>query len=536
MRRALAVGVAACTLARSASADEAPKEETDRGDDDVVEVLDDAPQPGQAPAKVGPLPGAPDKFEVRGFARTTFAYGLPAEGSAPRLSGAPPAQTPTEERVGYERAVSVNQAYLDVRYTRAKSFQAVLSGSLAYSAALVEGVPGQDFKQQELQSVLVEPVLREAYLGFYSERVDVRLGQQRIVWGNSDAAAPNDILNARDQRNRLQLDPEMVNIPTLAARADFDLGIAVLGVVAQPFFVPDRTSIYGNNWSIVQPDAPRHVRKFFGTHGQGRDPAEIEAAFIRTKSTQASLDGASVGASLRFHFGSFDASYYYQYGRDRSPFIYLDPAVAAELDRSGGTGQSLQEIYAIQARASEAYGGPFIVQSIRRHHVGTDLATTAGPFVLRADAAFDTAMTFYAKDTLNSVARPSAQLVVGAEYQSGFGKVIVLEGTYMRLLGPEIPIVPVTNQANDGPLLFVKEDNLGVANAIRWLFWEKLVVETRTFLGVQPLSWLVRPEIGYATSNFTVRAGYLAIDGSGGSFGGYYRRNESLYLTTRYSF
>lgn len=510
------------------------QEDPDKGDEDVVEILDDAPRPPPKPGKAGPEPAAPDKVEVRGFARTTAVLGLASDGSAPRLSGN--AETPTEERVGYERGLSVNQAYLDVRYTRAKSFQAVLSGSLAYTAGLVEGVPGQDFSQREAKSILVEPVLREAYVGFYSERVDVRLGQQRIVWGNSDAVTPNDILNARDTRNRLQLDPEMYNIPTLAARADFDLGIAVLGLVAQPFFVPDRAAIYGSNWAIVQPDSPRHVRKFFGTHGQGRDPSEIEAAFIRSKSTQASLDGASIGASLRFHFGGIDASYYYHYGRDRSPFIYLDPAVAAELDRSGGTGASFAEIYAIQERASAAYGGPFIVQSIRRHHVGTDLATTAGPFVLRMDAAFDTAATFYAKDTLNSVARPTAQVVAGAEYQRGFGKVIVLEATYMRLLGPEIPIVPTANQANDGPLLFVKEDNVGVANAIRWLFLDSIVVEARTFLGLQPLSWVVRPEIGYASSSFTFRVGYLAIDGSGGSFGGYYRRNESLYVTMRYSF
>jgi hypothetical protein len=526
------------TSPREPPAWEKPSEKP--ADDDIVEVLDDSAAP-RAAAAVTPVaePAKSAKVELRGFARTTLQIGLPGEGSAPRLTAG--ARTPNEQQVGYERATSVNQAYLDVRYTRGKSFQAVLSGSIAYSAALMEGRAGERFDSREVRSILLEPLLREAFLGFYSDRIDVRLGQQRIVWGNSDAAAPNDVLNARDTRNRMQLDPEMIHIPTLAARADFDLGVAVLGVVAQPFFIPDRASIYGSNWSLVQPDAPRHVRKFFGTYGGDRDPAEIDAALVRARgSTQNALDGASIGASLRFHFGSFDASAYYHYGRDRTPYVYLDPNVAQAFDAaksdSNPTGEDFEVIYGAQKNASASYGGPFVIQYVRRHHVGADLTTTAGPLVLRLDTAFDSASTFYTKQNLNSVARPTAQLVLGAEYQRGFGKVIVLEASYMRLLGPSIPIVPTPNQANGGPLLFVEENNVGVANVIRWTFLENLVVEARSFLGVQPLSWVLRPEVGYATPSFTVRLGYLLIDGEGGSFGSYYRRNETLYVTTRYSF
>ena len=449
--------------------------------------------------------------------------------------GPGPANAAPQDRVGYERASSVTQAYLDVRYTRGRTFQAVISGSLAYTGSLVEGAAGQDAASQQLKTILLEPLLREAYLGFYSDRVDVRIGQQRIVWGNSDSVTPNDVLNARDTRNHLQLDPEMVAIPTLALRADFDLGIAVLGLVGQPFFVPDKSAIYGSNWALVQPDAPAGVRRFFGTYAQGEDPAQVGDSLARARGASA-FDGASVGASLRFHLGAgVDASYYYHYGRDRSPFVYLDPNVANQL-ATANSNQDVAAIFAAQQKASASYGGPFVVESIRRHHVGGDLATVAGPFVLRADAAFDTAMTFYTRDTLNSIARPAAQLVAGVEYQQGLGKVIVLEGTYLHLFDPEVPVVPTPNQANVGPLLFVQPNNYGLANAIRWSLFESFVFEMRTFFGIQPLSWVVRPEVGYASPSFTVRLGYLAIDGAAGSFGGYYRRNESVYLTTRYSF
>lgn len=475
-----------------------------------------------------------DKLEIRGFARTTLSLGLPKEGSAPRGLGAQ-----RELQVGYERASSVNQLYIDARYKRGKSFQAVVSGSLAYTASLMEGRANEAVDSREVESVLLEPTLREAYLGFFSDRVDIRLGQQRIVWGNSEAAAPNDILNARDNRNRLQLDPEMSHIPTVAARADFDLGLAVLGIVAQPFFTPNRTSLYGTNWALVQPDSPIHVRRFFGTYTADRDPSAIQTALVRENTSQM-FEGASAGTSLRLNVSGFDTSFYYYYGLDPTPFVYMDPTIARAFESAKSlanpTGEDFEVVYAAQRQASAAYGGPFVSRYIRRHHVGGDLSTTVGPVVLRLDTAFDSASVFYTKDNLNSVARPTTQLVLGAEYQRGFGKAIVVEASYLRLLGPSIPIIPTPNQANGGPLLFVNENNVGIANVVRWTFLENLVVEMRTFLGVTPFSWVLRPEVGYTNTTFTARLGVMLLDGQGGSFGSFYRRNETLYVTTRYSF
>jgi hypothetical protein len=236
----------------------------------------------------------------------------------------------------------------------------------------------------------------------------------------------------------------------------------------------------------------------------------------------------------------FDTSFYYYYGLDPTPFVYMDPAIARAFESaksvSNPTGEQFEVIYAAQRQASAAYGGPFVSRYIRRHHIGGDLSTTIGPVVLRLDTAYDSASTFYTRDNLNSVARPTAQVVLGAEYQRGFGKAIVIEGSYLRLLGPSIPIIPTPNQANSGPLLFVNDDNVGVAGAVRWTFFENIVVETRGFVGIAPQSWLVRPEVGYTNTTFTARVGLLLLDGASGSFGSYYRRNDTVYVTTRYSF
>ena len=506
---------------------------------DVVEVIDEAASPGE-PAKppvmiAKEVPRA-DKFELRGFSRLMIAGGL----SPARVT---PVNAVVDDRVGYDRAAATQQAFLDLRYTRGSAIQVVVSGSLSYSAYLVDNRAGAGGEGLEVQSGRPEPVLREAYLGLYGERIDVRIGQQRIVWGNSDGIRPNDVLNARDLRSRLQLDTELLDLPTLAARVDLDLGLATLGVVAQPFFTPDRSSLYGSNWSLIQGDAPIAHRRLLGSYSQGRDRADVESFQNGLSSGGASkgaLDGASVGTSLRFDNGKVSGSFYYQWGRDRTPFTYLEPQLAKELetaDPNGLNGAVLDALIKQQRRASSLYGGPLVVQYVRRHHVGADISTTAGPFVLRADAAYDSASTFVARQTLNSVARPTAQGVAGIEYQTGdLFKMIALEAWYMRLMGPDLPIVPVLDQANSGSLLFVQENNVGFANLVRWRLSGDFIVEVQSLLGIAPRSYMVRPEVGYNTSSFTLRAGLLLIDGEAGSFGGYYRRNDTAYVTARYAF
>lgn len=510
-----------------------------QGDDDIVETLDDTPTKPTNPTepkKPEAEPPKPDKFEFRGFTRVTAGASI-----APRAV-APADGTPTN-RVGYDRAFLDQHGYVDLRYSRGSSFQAVVSGSLAYATYLTEGRPGPVEPDRHLESGRLEPVLREAYVGFYSRRFDLRLGQQRIVWGNSDASTPNDVLNARDLRDRMQLDNEMIQQPTLAARADLDLGVAVLGLVFQPFFTPDKFSLFGSSWSLVQGDAPSTYRHLFGLYAAGKDRIVIDDISSSLSSSHAPTsigESASVGSSLKFHFGSVDASFYYQYGFDRTPFLYLDPILAARLDASDSNvvNGALLDILLKQSQdASAAYGGPLVVSYVRRHHVGADAQTTTGPFVLHLDGAYDSASVFYTRDQFNSVVKPSAQIVAGAEYQTGdLNKIILMELSYMRVLGPATPLVPVVDQRNFGPLLFFEDDNVGLSNLIRWSFFEDTIVETRTFLGLEPLWFTVRGEIGYNTPDLTIRLGAMVLGGKANTYGDYFRRNESLYVTTRFSF
>jgi hypothetical protein len=514
-------------------------DESDAGDQvvdlsneaDLVSSLDRGPNAGP---KTPPAPVKPDRFEFRGFARMTGAVSVaPVRAD----SGAP------QERVPYDRAFIEQHLYLDLRYARGTWFQAVASGSLSFAAFHQVNEPSSGAPTTAIDPQRLDAILREAYVGFSLGRLDLRIGQQRIAWGSSDAYAPNDVLNGRDVRNPFLFDSEMLVLPTPAVRADIDLGVAILGLVFEPFVPSDRFDLYGTNWALLQADAPRAYRRLFGTLSQGLDRNQV--ASLQDTLTGGQLSGsnpanASLGGSLKMHVGRFDLSWYFLTGFDRQPAVYVDPAFQKQLESidasqlNGGVFDALLN----QTRAStRALGGPVLLSYRRRNHVGMDAQTTAGPFVLRADLAYDSSKTFFSADSFNSILRPAVQEVLGLEYQTGsLNRVIGVEAWAMQVLSPETRYVPALEQGPPSALLWYKDNNYGVGSLVRWTFFDDGIIEVRSTVNIDPLWYSARPEIGYQSSTFTVRAGFLGIGGDDGAFGGYYRRNSTAYITSRFSF
>jgi hypothetical protein len=127
--------------------------------------------------------------------------------------------------------------------------------------------------------------------------------------------------------------------------------------------------------------------------------------------------------------------------------------------------------------------------------------------------------------------------VAAVEYQGGGGRrIVALEGWAMRILGPEQRVLPVADLANGGPLLFANETNAGLGALVRWRVGDDFLFESRAFVGLTPGWFTFRPEFGYDTASFTARVGLLFLDGEAGTFGDYYRRNDAVYTTARWSF
>jgi hypothetical protein len=504
---------------------------------DLVKSL--GASPSVAPQPLAPvLPPRPDRFEFRGFTRLTAGAGLFS--FSPEVPGAAP-----QERVPYDRGFVEQHLHLDLRYAHGGWFRAVVSGSISLAGFYQNNQASSGNPGSATDVGRLDAIAREVYVGFTLGQLDLRIGQQRIVWGNSFAYGPNDILNGRDLRNPFLFDAEMIELPSPAVRADLDFGPGVVGLVFEPFIPSDRLDLYGTNWALVQADAPAAYRRLFGTLAQGNDRNTVQA--LQETLSGGALGGsnpvnASLGASLKLHFGGVDVSYYFNTGFDRQPAVYVDPAFQKQLESLDPAQLNAGVLDAIlnQSRAStKAIGGPLQVSYRRREHVGVDFQTTTGSFVLRGDAAYDSAKTFYAASSFNSSIRPAVQEVLGIEYQTGdIQKVIGLEAWSMQILSPEIHYVPALDQGTSGKLLWYDDVTYGVSALVRWKFLDVGVVDLRSSIGVSPFWWSVRPEVGYQSeaSTFTVRGGLLVLDGTDGAFGDWYRRNTTAYVTSRVSF
>jgi hypothetical protein len=99
-----------------------------------------------------------------------------------------------------------------------------------------------------------EPMLGDAYVDFYTSKVDLRVGNQRIPLGANPALAPADALNPRDLRESiLQSELEDTLLPVFAIRAQGDVGKVTWLAAYVPFFEPHRYFVFGQDESLVQP-------------------------------------------------------------------------------------------------------------------------------------------------------------------------------------------------------------------------------------------------------------------------------------------
>ena len=488
---------------------------------DLVETIDPAasavaPAPAPPPP---PPPRSPHSFNLRGWARASAVVN-------PARSG--PSTPPELGWVPHDRVVVAQQLFLRLRYAYARSFEAVASGLLSFTAYEQDAPLAQAFNLVNGSGrTSFAGSLREAYVGAFWRNLDFRIGQQRIAWGRGDAFTPNDILDGYDLRDQLLAEPDALHLPNFAARVGLDLGFGSLEAVVQPFFQPNRFDVYGGNWALVQRDSPLAYSTLLGLADRAVDPTLHDA--LQPLLGQTALppdDFTATSAALRFGVDvhRFDFNLYYQYGWDRTPRLEIDPSYAMLLDQIDyahpiDPTPFVQPFLAGQHPVRAAY--------VRRHHVGFDAATTVGPLLLRCEGAFDSSRVFVARADMQGVVAPALQATAGLEYQPGdFGKIVEVEGWYLRVVG----------LGDDQPLWFVQRDTAGVAALVRWSFFgDRLQLEGRGLVAAQPLSWMARGEIGYHRNALQIRAGAVVLDGDAFSFGHFYRANTSVYLLVKYA-
>jgi hypothetical protein len=309
-------------------------------------------------------------------------------------------------------------------------------------------------------------------------------------------------------------------------RADLDLGFATLQGIAEPVYTPDRYDVYGSNWAAIQPDAPVWARGLANLAQRSLDPTLHEPAqrlVAATRYPKTDLTAPVLGAKLSWTLGRVDVNHYYQYGFD-GPLTKVDPTFATSLSRIDFNRAGLADLEPWLS-AIDAGQQPLQVSYIRRHHIGTDLATTLGPVALSLDAAYESKRVFFRRDLRGSVS-PTLQGVLSVEYQTGDkDKLALFECVYLHLL-----------DAPAAPLLIYDRDSVALFGDVRWPLWRPLGFEMRALVGVAPQSAILQPELNLKFERWLVSGGGLWLDGEAYSLGQHFRRNSEAYTMLKLLF
>ncbi len=128
--------------------------------------------------------------------------------------------------------------FLDYEHKFTNGFKFKTNAKAYYDS--IYDIRGVDrYSQDEKDELKSEVELYDAYLeGSLSDKLDIKLGRQVVVWGRSDTIRITDVLNPLDNRRPGMVDIEDLRLPVAMAKADYFLGdwrITPIAILEQRF-------------------------------------------------------------------------------------------------------------------------------------------------------------------------------------------------------------------------------------------------------------------------------------------------------------
>lgn len=327
--------------------------------------------------------------------------------------------------------------------------------------------------------------LREAYLAYLGDALEVRIGRQIAVWGRADRLNPTDNLTSRELRLLFPEEDDQRRGSTM-----LQVAYPVFGAVARAYWIPEfRPNVFPT------PPLPPGVR-FRGDE----QPADTQQGALR-------IDRSG---------GSVDWSLSYFEGRDRNPDVALDHLTL--------TGPVLQRRYG------------------RIRVTGADAATTVGRFGLRAEVAHTVTEDTRGDDP--QVKNGFLYAVAGGdrtffEYLNVNLQYIYRETDHWQdpraLANPLVRTVALQNAIFNQQAHRI-ENGASLRISYQWLN-ETLTGEIAAVQFFQDGDAVIAPKLTYkATDTLRLTAGAQQFSGPDTSFFGAQKDNSTTYVEVRWGF
>lgn len=329
---------------------------------------------------------------------------------------------------------------------------------------------------------------RELYLDLFFDKMDIRVGQQQIIWGKADGMFITDIVSPKNLSEFLLPDFDEIRIGVTALKADYYIGNHTLEAVWIPAFsptiMPDENSIW-----FRMPEFPTQPTFDYSQ-----------------KSIEPNLENSEYFAKFAAMTSVVDFEIMAGYAWDDDPTLHIRKTI------DPGTMQLSS-----------------ITVTPRHHRLtigGGSFSTTLGPFVLRGESAY------YAGKYFQTAASGATDGVVEKDY---LHYLIGLDFTIGETRVSS-QFVQQTITDYDEQLVNAEFENTATLLISRTFLRETLKLELFSYIGLNNEDALIRPKISYdLTDGFQVVTGANLFTGSGGWFG-QYDQNDMFYFKIKYSF
>jgi len=329
--------------------------------------------------------------------------------------------------------------------------------------------------------------LRENYLDFEAGDWDVRVGRQHIVWGEMVGLFFADVVSAKDLREFILPDFDILRIPQWAARAEYFKNDFHAEFVWIP--VPSYNEI-GKPGAEFFPAVPS-------------PPPGFATLFDNEQIPKRTLDHTNFGARLSWLKDGWDMSGFYYGSLDAMPTFYRQIVTAPV------------PAFVYQARHD------------RINQWGATLAKDFGPAVFKME-------TVYTHGRRYSVLRPDDD--DGVVKQNALDIVGGLDFTWPSDTRLNAQLF-VRTFFNHDPDIVPKRNEPGMSLLLNQKFGERFEAEVLWITSLVRNDWMLRPHFGWNFArNWRLRFGVDIFDGPPLGLFGQFANRDRVFTEVRYDF
>jgi hypothetical protein len=357
-----------------------------------------------------------------------------------------------------------------------------ISGRFYYDA-VYDGTDNFSKNVASSQKGLTE--LRDTYLDYSSGPVDIRLGKQQIVWGEAVGLFFADVVNAKDLRESILPDFDMIRIPEWGA----DIEYAKDAFHAEAVWIPapefNKLPVAGSEF-FIPPPVPQ------GTSWASIDPVKPHSTF----------ENSEAGLRLSYLMRGWDVAAFYLHTWDKSPVLY---------------------------RTINAGVYDFTPQYKRLDMYGATFSKAVNDIVLKGELVYNRKGYFSIFDDTDPdgvVRRDFIDYLLGADY------------TFFEKIDTNLQFMQRIISGFDKRLVNEKRVNNAVSFWIsRGFLNNTLDLEFLVIAGLMEKNLLYRPKLTYKlANNWKLRSGFDIFQGDPTGTLGQFRKKSRVYLELFYLF